>query len=282
MVPHEIAAELGLGDGVTAMVGGHDQPCALLGCGTSGTDEAAYSLGTTETLVCASDTFREGLYDCGLACYPHVLKHAFVTLPGNFTGGNMMQWFRDQFGRFEMEEQSGTGKNSYDILQEEMDGKPSSLYVLPHFTVTGSPWNDSRSAGMVAGLGLGTTRGEFIRGLEEGVTYEILLNLKLLDRLGISVGRLLTVGGRTKSKKLLQLKADLLGIPLTVPGISEAPCRGAALLAAMGSGVSADAFSLKNSETETFYPNPPVHEHYLRCFEKYRRLYPAVKEILKD
>lgn len=282
-IPHPVAAELGLPDGVAAVVGGHDQPCALLGTGAAGTGEAAYSLGTTETLVCASDTFLDGLFEYGLPCYPHVLENYFVTLPGNFTGGNLLQWFRDQFGRQEMDEERRTGKSAYGTLMEEMAEQPSSLYVLPHFTVTGSPWNDSSSAGMVAGLKLGTTRAEFIRGLEEGVTYEILLNLTLLERLSVPVGQLYTVGGGTKSQKLLQLKADILGVPLTVPEIPEAPCRGAALLAAKGCGIPADAFPARRTAgTKTFCPRRRLHEQYLRSFEKYKRLYPAVKSILKE
>lgn len=266
-----VSDELFSGRRVLVVSGGHDQPCAMLGTGATRAGEAAYSLGTTETLVCAFPEFKQELYDQGLACYPDVVKGRYVTLPGNFTGGNLLEWFRDEFA----------GKESYEALMEAMEQVPSSLLVLPHFTITGSPWNDSYSKGIIAGLGLDTTKGQYIRGLQEGVTYEILLNLLVLNALDAGIKKLIAIGGGTNSAKLMQLKADVLGTEIVVPLVSEAPCKGTALLAGQGSGALTDICECWRDREyiASFLPDARNHRYYREQFARYEKLYPFVKEI---
>lgn len=281
-IQEKTAREVGLKPETLVCIGGHDQPCALLGAGCVKAEEAVYSMGTTETLVCRTEYFMRNLYDLGLPCYPSVENDCFVTLPGNFTGGNLLQWYRDQFGGTSCSRAKREGKDVYEILMEKMDSVPSRLLVLPHFTVTGSPWNDSESGGMITGLRLDTKEGEYIRGLMEGVTYEILLNLENLKKAGATVETLRAVGGPTKSSKLMQLKADILGLPVSIPEITETPSRGAALLAAKGWGRDLQKSWREHEKIQqTFFPDIKRHEYYMENFERYKRLYPCYKEIYK-
>lgn len=281
-ISSKAAEELGLSPDTVIVTGGHDQPCAMLGTGATGKGEAAYSLGTTETLICSMDSFYGELKKYGLPCYPHIVENKYVTLPGNFTGGIILQWYKEQFADLESKTAGETNTDAYDIIMSEVDEVPSKLLVLPHFTVTGSPYNDSQSMGAIFGLHLDTKKGEFIRGLLEGVTYEILLNLMLLKEMGIQISALRTVGGGTKSGKILQLKSDILGIPLYVPRDTEAPCKGAALLAAKAVGLVDDIESAWKEKEENIIAYFPIMEHnnyYKERFEKYRLLYPMIKNL---
>lgn len=280
--PPDICDLLGLPHDVIVAAGGHDQPCGLLGAGGQGA--SVYSLGTTETLVCPLDRFYEGLYPLGLPCYPHVLPGQWVTLPGNFTGGNLLAWYAAQFGQEEARRAETRGISVFSVLCEEMAETPTRLLVLPHFTVTGSPYNDSESCGAILNLHLSTPRGELIRGLLEGVAYEILLNLSLLEGAGISTEKLHVVGGGAGSRCALQLRADVLGRTLCLPPVEQAACRGAALLAAWGAALlppQAEIWSGQETR-QVFTPNPENHAFYLDAFSKYRALYPAVKGILRS
>jgi len=284
-IQKEVALETGLNEDALIVSGGHDQPCAILGTGITSTGEAAYSLGTTETLICTMERFGEKLYHYGLPCYPHVLEGQYITLPGNFTGGNLLQWYKNTFADKEQELSKELHKDVYEILMEEMSDRPSGLIVLPHFTTTGSPWNDSQSQGMIIGLQLSTTKGEYIRALQEGVTLEILLNITLLKEIGISLNKLVAVGGSTKSKKLMQLKADVLGIPLYVPEKMEASCKGAAFLAGYGLGIvdkKQKAWMMDCRKDKYFLPSFEIHRQYLQIFVKYRKMYAAGKKIFKN
>lgn len=273
-VSPKCADELGLSANTVVAAGGHDQPCALVGAGALDAGEALYSMGTTETLVCSMAEFQTGLYQYGLCCYPHVIAGQYITLPGNFTGGNLLKWFKD------MVAVNANGSYHYDTMMEEMTDTPSDLLLLPHFTATGSPWNDSESRGMIAGLTLSTTRGELIRALQEGVTMEMLLNLTLLGKLGITVKALTAVGGGTQSKKLMQLKSNVLGVRFTIPQDCEAACRGAAYIAAAAVSKSGWAFRFPRLKTaDTLLPDQEMHRHYCGNLVKYKKLYPIQKEI---
>jgi len=284
-ISSDAAEEYNLSPDTIIVTGGHDQPCAMLGAGATGKGEAAYSLGTTETLICSMDSFNERLKDYGLPCYPHIVGNEYITLPGNFTGGILLQWYKDQFGGLERKIAADEVRDVYDVILEDMEEKPSRLLVLPHFTVTGSPYNDDRSTGLIMGLQLDTTKGEFIRGLLEGVTYEILLNITLLHELGIDVSRLIAVGGGTKSRKIVQLKCDILGVPILVPKGTESSCKGAALLAAKAIGLIDDIRSdwrEKGDNVIEYFPNREYNEYYRNQFEKYKLLYPLVKKIIDE
>lgn len=283
-ISHGIAGQLNLSSDVIIVTGGHDQPCAMLGAGATGKGEAAYSLGTTETLVCSMDNFFEGLKNYGLPCYSHIIGNKYITLPGNYTGGVILQWYKEQFGGLEDKIAAETNRNVYDIILDSIEDVPSGILVLPHFTVTGSPYNDSESTGAIIGLQLDTKKGEVIRGLLEGVTYETLLNITLLRECGIEISALRAVGGSTKSKKLLQLKSDILGIPLLVSEDTEAPCKGAALLAAKAIGLVNNIETVWQEELErnmVYFPNKEYNGYYQKQFQKYKLLYPAIKQVIK-
>jgi xylulokinase len=284
-IPPEVASELELSRGVTMVVGGHDQPCAMLGTGATAEGEAAYSLGTTETLICSMHSFQPELGSRGFPCYPHVLAGHFVTLAGNFTGGNLLQWFRDQFAAEEKLEAERTGRDAYDLILEQMPDTPSGLLVLPHFTSTGTPWNDPNGVGAILGLQLETTRGQFIRGLLEGVTFEILLNMSVIRETGVCISSCRAVGGGSRSSRLLQLKADVLGVPIHVPRAGEATCKGAALLAGQGVGLFRDPAGVwreKEEEMPCFVPDKIKAAYYHERLSVYRLLYPGVKSILQQ
>jgi xylulokinase len=283
-IPAERASPLGLGRDVTLAVGGHDQPCAALGAGSVNEGDVTYSLGTTETLVCPLTQFVPQLQAEGYPCYPHVVRDRFVTLGGNFTGGILLQWFRNTFGDKEIVEADVTGRDPYDLLIEEMADVPTDLLVLPHFTMTGTPWNDAESAGAIIGLHLGTTRAEVIRALMEGVTDEILLNVRHLEAFGVPIAACRAVGGGTQARKVMQLKANVLGKPLIVGRDRDAACRGAALLAAQATGLIPDVRQSTEAWQDGLHcvsPQEEIVRFYAAKHRRYERMYSAVKGLLQ-
>ncbi|PWJ48530.1 FGGY-family carbohydrate kinase [Faecalicatena contorta] len=268
------ARELGLSADTAVIAGGHDQPCAMIGAGAFQPGEAVYSMGTTETLICSMKEFKRELYDQGLCCCPHVLEGQYITLPGNFTGGNLLQWFKNILVISQCE-----GYN-YDKMMEEMADYPSGILLLPHFTATGSPWNDSESRGMISGLTLSTTRGELIRALQEGVTMEMLLNLQILKQQGVEVKELIAVGGGAKSRKLMQLKSNVLGVRLSIPKDCEAACKGAAYLAGRTVSGRGNTFAFEGEKPEyVVVPDKEMYGQYMHSLVKYSKMYRVQKEI---
>jgi xylulokinase len=119
----------------------------------------------------------------------------------------------------------------------------------------------------------------------EGLTYELRLNLDLLRDGGVRIDVLRAIGGGARSRRWLQLKADVTGIPVVRPRVTEAAALGAALLAGVGAGCFtsvAEAAGLFLQLTETYAPDPARHDRYTRQYELYRQVYPAVAPISRQ
>ncbi len=278
-----MASELGLRRDTIVVTGGHDQTVGALGAGVTGPGIAMYATGTVECITPAFDSpvFSTELRQNNLCTYDHAVPGMYATVAFSLTGGNILKWFRDQFGAAEMKEAEQSGVNAYELLLRDVDCKPSGLLVLPYFTPSGTPYFDSRVKGAILGLRLSTTRGEFIRALLEGVALEMRLNLDILERAGCPVRELRAIGGGAKSRLWNQLKADVLGKAITPLDIAEAGCMGAAILAC-----SADTkvppqrlASCWVRSASPLEPDPAAAQLYTERFATYKQLYPVLRDI---
>jgi len=284
-VRDDVARELGLPRGVAVVTGGHDQPCGALGSGITQPRIAIDATGTVECITPAFDELNlsDAMLASNYACYHHVVPAMYVTLAFNFTGGSLLRWYRDTLGKQEREDAEAAGMDVYEMMIGLATSGPSPVMVLPHFALPATPWNDPFSRGAILGLTLATTKGDIIKALLDGVTFEMRLNLDYLARAGVVVENLRAIGGGAKSPTWLQLKADIFNRPLSSLSVSEAACLGAALLAgaAVGEYSSLDeAASQTIRITHTYEPNPAMVEQYAARYEIYRQLYPTLCNLL--
>ncbi|MGC8863883.1 MAG: FGGY-family carbohydrate kinase, partial [Armatimonadota bacterium] len=196
VVPSTVCRDLQLADGAIVVAGGHDQPCGALGAGVTEPGVAVYGTGTVECITPAfpHPVFSSELFANNLCTYDFTIPGMYTTVAFSLTGGNLLKWFRDEFGQPELEEARRTGKNAYTLLIEHMAGEPTSLMVLPYFTPSGTPYFDTRTRGAILGLRLTSTRGQILRALLEGVAFEMRLNLNILDKSGVPVKELMAIG----------------------------------------------------------------------------------------
>lgn len=281
-IPNSVALELGLPKGIIVVTGGHDQPAGALGAGILEGGEALYATGTVDCICPVFDTFSPTPETVAgnLCAYPCCIPDRYCSIAFNFTGGALLKWYRDQFGATELEKARQSGADVYDIICSNIPEKPENVIILPHFTVTGTPYFDTESRGVIAGLTLNTTREEIASAILSGVTYEMKLNLELLETSGQSVKRLRASGGGSKSPVWVQRKADILQRPIAVLGTSEAPCAGMAMLAAQGTGLARSLEELVDSFVEVkevYEPSSKGVAAYEERYEIYRELYPAMK-----
>ncbi len=284
IIPDEIAAGLGLESGIKVVAGGHDQTVGALGAGIVEPGSAMYATGTVDCFCPALSEFRqsEELYSGNLCCYDFPLPDTYTTVAYSLTGGNILKWFRDEFGQKEIAEAEKSGKDPYSILVDHLPEKPTGLLVLPYFTPSGTPYFDTTTRGAVTGLRLSTTRYEFMKSLLEGVAYEMRLNLEIMEGSGMEINEFVATGGGAKSVKWTQLKSDVLNKPISVTGIEETGCFGAAMLAC--SADTGEVISkLVNPPGERkiiVEPNRKNVEFYNEQFEKYKKLYSYLSDPL--
>jgi xylulokinase len=278
-----VASELGLGEGVRLVCGGHDQPCGALGAGVTEPGVAMYATGSVECITPAfrEPVFTEELRRNNLCTYDHAAAGMYTTVAFSLTGGNLLKWFRDQFGGVEAARAEATGGNAYALLLETAGDEPSPLLALPYLTPTGTPHFDPHATGAILGLELTSTRGQVLRALLEGVALEMRLNLEILENSGFAVHRLRAIGGGAKSPRWTQLKADVIGKSVEVLNITEAGCLGAALLGCAAC-TGEEVASLAGRWTRVVGEAEPRDEYanwYAQRFETYKGLYPALKNF---
>jgi xylulokinase len=282
-VASETARALGLAPDAIVVTGGHDQTCGALGAGITRPGMAMYATGTVEciTPAFARPVFTPELRRSNLCTYDHAAPGLYATVAFCLTGGNILKWFRDQFGADEVRRADAEGGNAYELLLEAASPTPSPLMVLPYFTPSGTPYFDTTTRGAIVGLSMATTRGEILRAMLEGVALEMRLNLDILERSGCHVRELRAIGGGARSAFWTQLKADVIGKPVTALHESEAGCLGAAMLA-FAADTESSVLALADSwvqPAQTFHPDPDRIDFYVRRFGDYVRLYPAIREL---
>ena len=264
--------------------GGHDQACGALGAGLIKAGLASVSTGTAEVVEVAlpSPNISLPLYKGNISVYHHVVPELYLAMTLNHSGGLALRWFRDGFCEPQVLQANSNNQDAYDLIFDEASADPSGLLVLPHFSGSGTPTFDTFSKAAILGMTISTKRSEIAKAILEGLTYELRMNLELLKAGGVQIDVLRAIGGGAKSKRWLQLKADITGIPVLAPQITEAAGFGAALLAGVGAGIFSSAAQASEQFIQIsseYYPNPNRNAAFSKMYDLYRQVYPAISSI---
>ncbi|MBI5960742.1 MAG: hypothetical protein HY866_18530, partial [Chloroflexi bacterium] len=280
----DLAASLGFSRPPLVVTGGHDQACGALGVGLTRPGLASVSTGTAEVMEVslAQPVLNETLYRGNLSVYAHTMPGLYVAMTLNHSGGLMLRWFRDTLCQDEMSLAHSGGGDAYDLILRGASPDPSPLLILPHFAGSGTPTFDTASKGAILGLTFATTKTDLAKAILEGLTFELRTNFDLLHEGGVRIDELRAIGGGARSDLWVQLKADILGVPVAVPRVTDAACWGAAVLAGVGAGVYTDLAQAVEAALHFdrhFMPHPARHERYNNRYALYRELYPAVSTL---
>ncbi len=276
-----IAAGLNLSASTFIVTGGHDQPCSALGAGAIEPGMAVFASGTVECITPAFEraVFTPELRKNNLCTYDHTAPGMYATVAFSLTGGNILKWFRDQFGDAEVERARMENRDPFELLIDAMPEKHSDLLVLPYFTPSGTPYFDVSVKGAITGMDLTTTREDILKALLEGVALEIRLNLEILRESGYEVKELRMIGGGARSRKHVQLKSDVIGMPVTIPDVTEAGCLGVAMLAKAHDTGEAVGRIAAGWVKPVYRAEPGQKDYYDRKFRTYKKLYPVLKSL---
>jgi len=280
----KIAKELGLSLDTAVVLGGHDQPVNALGAGITKEGEATDSCGTVECVTCVSNELNlsASKLTYNYPTYPHVIEDKFVTIAYSYTAGALLKWYRDNFAHQEKKIAEREKKDIYEVIIQQVEDKPSSLLLLPHFVGSGTPWLDPSSKGALVGLTLETKPKDIIRAILDSVGYELRFNLEFLEKSGIKVEILHAIGGGAKSQEWLQIKADITGRKFINLEISDAGCLGAAILAGKGIGIYTsfeEAVQELVRYKKVFSPQKGKRKEYGEKYRTYKKLYSSLREI---
>ena len=280
----EISSATGLAPDTQIVSVSHDQIAAAVGAGVFDSDKAVDGAGTVECLTPIYDQIPEleVMYDGNYAVVPYVIPGKYVCYAFSYTGGALIQWCVDTLAKKEKELAREQGISVNSLLEGDSD-EPTGLLVLPHFAGAATPYMDTGSKGVIVGLTTDTTVSEIYRACMEGVVYEMMLNMECLEDSGLHFEMLHATGGGAHSKVWMQMKADMLNVPITALNTVDAGTVGSAMLTGIAVGCFRnleDAAAHMVEKKEVYRPRQQMHEKYEEIYKRYRKLYKAVRPLM--
>jgi len=242
-LPASSARQLGLRAGVPVAMGGSDDAAATLGCGAIQPGQVSVGTGTAanwRTVLAGWRPDRSGRGDVS----PHVVPGRFIHEVAIESTGSSLRWLRDVLIG------PSSGQAGFDELISSAAAVPCGADGLRCFPFVDGAARAPRYAAGARGAYLGAvsghTRGHLARAMLEGIAFQYRATLLLtghrtadgMSNAGEAIG---TGDGEARNPVWNQLKADVLGVPLRVPRITDLAAAGAAILAGIASGVFADA-----------------------------------------
>ncbi len=168
-----------------------------------------------------------------------------------FIGGAVVQWLRDGLRAI-------AGSSEVQALAESVPDS-GGVIVVPAFTGLGAPYWNADVRGAIVGLSRGSTVAHIARAALESIAFQSAALLQAMAKDAAPVAELRVDGGACVNDLLMQFQADLLGIPVVRPQVTETTALGAAYLAGLAAGVYAgtDELAALWREERRFQPTLP-------------------------
>src|SRR5580658_677827 len=239
----EVTTSLGLAGATIAGIAG-DQQAALFGqlCWQAGEAKNTYGTGCFLLQNIGSNFVRSRhkLVTTLAASAQSRLEYA---LEGSiFIGGAVVQWLRDNLKLI-------GASSDVEALAKTADDSGGVVFV-PAFVGLGAPHWDPHASGTIIGLGRGTTAGHIARAALEAIAFQVADVLDAVHgETTTPLAALRVDGGAAVNDLLMQFQADILGVPVVRPQVTETTALGAAYLAGLATGFWAGPEDLKAKRT---------------------------------
>ena len=268
----DVAAMLGLPETVIVAAGAGDNAAAAVGTGTVGEGLCNISLGTSGTIFISSHEFKVDSFNA-----IHSFAHAdgYYHLMGcMLSAASCKAWFLEDI--LKTDDYAGEqGKITDDMLGN------NNVFFMPYLMGERSPYNNPDARAAFIGMSMDSTRTDMLQAVMEGISFGIRDSYEVARALGIDVKRTRICGGGAKGDLPKKMMADILNIDVDVPANDQGPSMGGAILAAVAAGeyASVEEAASKIVKMEgTIHPDPEIAARYEEKYQRYRKLYPLLKE----
>ena len=240
----EVTTTLGLGGIPIAGIAG-DQQAALFGqlCWSAGEAKNTYGTGCflLQNIGTRFVRSKHRLITTLAASAHHRLEYA---LEGSiFIGGAVVQWLRDNLRLI------GSSAEVEDLAASVPD--TGGVVFVPAFVGLGAPHWDPHAGGLLIGLRRDTRPGHIARAALESIAFQVADVLQAVhSETGTPLGALRVDGGAAVNDLLMQFQADVLGVPVVRPRVTETTALGAAYLAGLAVGFWASPDDLRASRQD--------------------------------
>lgn len=273
----EVAEELGFPKDCIVAAGAGDNAAAAVGTGTVGAGKCNLSLGTSGTIF---------ITNAGFEVDPYNALHSFAHSDGGYhLMGCMLSaascnnwWMKDilQTDDFVKEQEPLAERARSGALGE------NHVFFLPYLMGERSPHNNPLARAAFLGMSMDTKREDLLQAVFEGVAYGLRDSLEVARKLGITIDRTTICGGGAKSPLWRKIVANIMNVRVDTVEVEEGPAYGGAILAAVADGVFSsveEAASKIVKIKDTTEPEKELVKKYQKGYEKFKTLYPALKDF---
>ena len=223
LLPQHCLSDSGLTSETKINVGTLDHFAGMIGTGSISEGQVSESAGTVLSIAALTPV---PVLDQGrLPNYCGPFPNSYVLLPVCESGGFSMEWYKSQF----LDQISYTELNQ--ILSKRLT-KDIPVF-LPYLTGTNAPDYNTHASGVFFGIRAGHDKYDLALSVMAGVACLLKKNLDYMENCGVHIQKIISTGGGARSPIWTQLKASITGRIIEVPDNEEAPCLGAAIMAAV-------------------------------------------------
>ena len=286
-ITSEAAEATGIPAGLPLIAAAADKACEVIGAGSLAAHTGCISYGTTATITNTQQRYVEPIPL--IPPYPAAMPGAYNLEVQIYRGFWMVSWFKKEFGQVESqlaEEQGIAAEVLLDKLLAEAPAGSMGLVLQPYWT-PGVKVPGPEAKGAVIGFGDVHTRAHLYRSMLEGLAYGLREGKERLERrTGTPITELRVSGGGSQSDAVMQMSADVFGLPALRPHVYETSGLGAAIDAAVGLKLHPDFATAVRAMTHTgrvFDPDRKTHERYDNLYRRvYLKLYDRLKPLYKE
>jgi sugar (pentulose or hexulose) kinase len=211
----------------------------------------------------------------GVDCWPGLVPDTFIIGGAFVAGGRSVEWW--------------AGATESDLLRtlalaERAPAGAGGLLFLPFLAGERAPLWDASARGAFLGLTFEHESRHLARAVVESTGYELRLLAEAVVRAGARIDELRVCGGQARSRLWNQIKADVIGLPASVPRLPEVALMGDAICAALGAGLYPDLATASDAMVqvaEVLDPQPVTRGVYDELFSVYVAAYPALKPFFE-
>jgi sugar (pentulose or hexulose) kinase len=280
----ETAEATGIPAGLPLIAAAADKACEVIGSGCLAPHQGCLSYGTTATINTNHTRYIEPIPL--IPPYPSAVPGAYCLEFQVYRGFWMVSWFKQEFAHHEQQIAQARGIDPEALFDELVARVPpgSMGLVLQPYWSPGLKVPGPEAKGAVIGFGDVHTRAHLYRAILEGLAYALREGKERIEqRSRAAITELRVSGGGSQSDAVMQLTADVFGLPTARPHLYETSGLGAAIDAAVGLGLHSDFNTAIRAMTrvgQVFEPDPQNHKMYDGLYRQvYRQMYPRLKPL---
>jgi xylulokinase len=270
------AKATGLKPGTPVIAGGGDGQCAGTGTNIFVTGRAYVNIGTACVSGSAGSRYAHAQ---AFRTLTTVAEDGYIYETCLRTGTFLINWTVETLF-------NAKGSPAlFKTLEAEAAAAPvgaNGIVVMPHWSGSMTPFWDSTTRGVIAGLSASHRRGDVYRAVLEGIALEQAMMTNLAAAASQPIDHYVAIGGGAKSDLLCQILADASGRAVKRLATVEASSLGAAVAAAKGAGwfksIPQAAAAMAGKPVRTFRPSAKSQRRYQELLAIYTDLYPAIRD----